>query len=181
MMNFDRSLRLARRAVLGLAVAATAGSAWASYPERAVTLVAPYPAGGAADVLTRLLARKLEEPLGKPVIVDNRPGAGTAIGAAFVANAKPDGYTLLVSSNSTFTLNPAAGAKTAYDPARSFDAIGLVGTLVGQVALFGKLGSGSIEDMGKSLAVAVGATMYGASSEAGSLPRSITASETAGL
>jgi tripartite-type tricarboxylate transporter receptor subunit TctC len=129
MMNFDRPRRLARRAVLGLAVAATAGSAWASYPERAVTLVAPYPAGGAADVLTRLLARKLEEPLGKPVIVDNRPGAGTAIGAAFVANAKPDGYTLLVSSNSTFTLNPAAGAKTAYDPARSFDAIGLVGTL----------------------------------------------------
>ena len=124
------SVCLARRALLGLAFAAAAASgAWATYPERAITLVAPYPAGGAADVLARLLARKLEEQLGKPVIVDSRPGAGTAIGAAFVANAKPDGYTLLVSSNSTFTLNPAAGARTAYDPARSFDAIGMVGTL----------------------------------------------------
>jgi len=103
--------------------------AWAAYPERPLTLVAPYPAGGAADVVARLLAKRLEEQLGKPVIVDNRPGAGTAIGAALVANAKPDGYTLLVSSNSTFTLNPAAGAKTSYDPARSFEAIGLVGTL----------------------------------------------------
>lgn len=103
--------------------------AWAAYPERPLTLVAPYPAGGAADVVARLLAKRLEDPLGKPVIVDNRPGAGTAIGAALVANAKPDGYTLLVSSNSTFTLNPAAGAKTSYDPARSFEAIGLVGTL----------------------------------------------------
>ncbi len=123
------SVCLARRALLGLAFAAAASGAWATYPERAITLVAPYPAGGAADVLARLLARKLEEQLGKPVIVDSRPGAGTAIGAAFVANAKPDGYTLLVSSNSTFTLNPAAGARTAYDPARSFDAIGMVGTL----------------------------------------------------
>lgn len=103
--------------------------AWAAYPERPLTLVAPYPAGGAADVVARLLAKRLEDPLGKPVIVDNRPGAGTAIGAALVANAKPDGYTLLVSSNSTFTLNPAAGAKTSYDPAKSFEAIGLVGTL----------------------------------------------------
>ncbi len=91
--------------------------------------MAPYPAGGAADVLARLLAKRLEDQLGKPVIVDNRPGAGTAIGAAYVANAKPDGYTLFISSNSTFTLNPAAGAKTAYDPATSFDAIGMVGTL----------------------------------------------------
>ncbi len=129
MTTRQHSVCLARRALLGLAFAAAASGAWATYPERAITLVAPYPAGGAADVLARLLARKLEEQLGKPVIVDNRPGAGTAIGAAFVANAKPDGYTLLVSSNSTFTLNPAAGARTAYDPARSFDAIGMVGTL----------------------------------------------------
>ena len=103
--------------------------AWAAYPERPLTLVAPYPAGGAADVVARLLAKRLEDPLGKPVIVDNRPGAGTAIGAALVANAKPDGYTLLVSSNSTFTLNPAAGAKTSYDPAKSFEAIGTIGSI----------------------------------------------------
>ncbi len=72
-----------------------------AFPDHPVTLVAPYPAGGAADVLARLLAKRLEEPLGKTVIVENKPGAGTVIGAAYVANAKPDGYTLLLSSNST--------------------------------------------------------------------------------
>ena len=118
-----------RRALLAGALALAAGAACAAYPDRPVTLVAPYPAGGAADVLARLLAKQLEAQLGKPVIVDNKPGAGTAIGAAAVANAKPDGYTLLISSNSTFTLNPAAGAKTSYDPAKSFEAIGMVGTL----------------------------------------------------
>jgi len=121
---------ITRRALLAAGAAAlAAGSAWAAFPERPITLVAPYPAGGAADVLARLLAKRLEDQLGKPVVVDNRPGAGTAIGAAMVANARPDGYTLLISSNSTFTMNPAAGAKTSYDPARSFDALGLVGTL----------------------------------------------------
>lgn len=119
-----------RRCLLAACAAlALSPSAWAAYPERPVSLVAPYPAGGAADVLARLLAKQLEGQLGKPVIVENKPGAGTAIGAAAVANAKPDGYTLLVSSNSTFTLNPAAGAKTSYDPAKSFDALGMVGTL----------------------------------------------------
>lgn len=80
-----------RRALLAGALAFVAGAACAAYPDRPVTLVAPYPAGGAADVLARLLAKQLEARLGKPVIVDNKPGAGTAIGAAAVANAKPDG------------------------------------------------------------------------------------------
>jgi tripartite-type tricarboxylate transporter receptor subunit TctC len=118
---------LRRAFVAGLLAAC--GIAHAAYPERPVTIVAPFPAGGAADVLSRLLAKKLEEQLGQPVIVDNKPGAGTAIGAAAVANAKPDGYTLLVSSNSTFTLNPALQAKLPYDPAKSFEAIGIVGSV----------------------------------------------------
>jgi tripartite-type tricarboxylate transporter receptor subunit TctC len=101
----------------------------AGFPERPVTLVAPYPAGGAADVLARILARKLEEQLGQPVVVDNKPGAGTAIGAAAVANAKPDGYTLLISSNSTFTLNPALNPKLQYDPVKGFEPIGMVGSV----------------------------------------------------
>jgi tripartite-type tricarboxylate transporter receptor subunit TctC len=104
-------------------------AAAAGYPERPVTLVAPYSAGGAADVLSRILAKKLEEQLGQPVVVENKPGAGTAIGAAFVANAKPDGYTLLLSSNSTFTLNPALQSKLSYDPVKGFDAIGMVGSV----------------------------------------------------
>jgi tripartite-type tricarboxylate transporter receptor subunit TctC len=120
--------RILRRAFVAGMLAAC-GIAQAAWPERPLTIVAPYPAGGAADVLSRLLARKLESELGQPVIVDNKPGAGTAIGAGFVANAKPDGYTLLVSSNSTFTLNPALQSRLPYDAARSFDAIGLVGSV----------------------------------------------------
>ena len=101
----------------------------AAFPERAVTLIAPFPAGGAADVIARLLARQLELQLGKPVIVENKAGAGSVIGAAYVANAKPDGYTLLLGANSTFVLNPALMAKMPYDSTVDFDAIGKVGTL----------------------------------------------------
>lgn len=111
-------------ASLGTGLACAAG-----FPERPITLVAPFPAGGAADVLARILGRKMEEQLGQPVLVDNKPGAGTAIGAAAVANAKPDGYTLLISSNSTFTLNPALTAKLQYDPVKGFEPIGMVGTV----------------------------------------------------
>jgi tripartite-type tricarboxylate transporter receptor subunit TctC len=119
-----RRLLAAASCLLATALAQAAG-----YPERPITLVAPYPAGGAADVLSRLLGKKLEEQLGQTVIVDNRPGAGTAIGAAAVANAKPDGYTLLLSSNSTFTLNPVLQHKLPYDPVKSFEPLAMVANL----------------------------------------------------
>jgi tripartite-type tricarboxylate transporter receptor subunit TctC len=92
-------------------------------------LVAPFPAGGAADVIARLLARQLELQLGKSVIVENKAGAGSVIGASYVANSKPDGYTILLGSNSTFVLNPALMAKMPYDASVDFDAIGKIGTL----------------------------------------------------
>lgn len=124
----SRSFSSARRALFA-GLLACAGLAHAAYPERPVTLVAPFPPGGAADVLSRLLAKKLEEQLGGPVIVENRPGAGTAIGATAVAKAKPDGHTLLISSNSTFTLNPALQPTLPYDPVKDFEPIGLVGSV----------------------------------------------------
>lgn len=123
-----KTFRPLRRALIASSLLFT-GLAMAAFPERPLTLVAPYPAGGAADVLARILAKKLEEQLGQPVVVENKPGAGTAIGAAAVANAKADGHTLLISSNSTFTLNPALNPKLQYDPVKGFDAIGLVGSV----------------------------------------------------
>ncbi|MFC5521066.1 Bug family tripartite tricarboxylate transporter substrate binding protein [Polaromonas jejuensis] len=125
----NKPFKLLRRTLIASSLLFAGLACAAGYPERPVTLVAPYPAGGAADVLARILAGKLEEQLGRPVIVDNKPGAGTAIGAAAVANAKPDGYTLLISSNSTFTLNPALQAKLSYDPVKGFEPIGMVGTV----------------------------------------------------
>lgn len=95
-----------------------------AYPTRPITLVIPFPPGGATDVIGRLVARSLEQRLGQPVVVDNRPGAGTVIGASYVARAKPDGYTLLWGSSSTFTMNPALNAALAYDPIKSFDILG---------------------------------------------------------
>lgn len=104
------------------------------YPSRAITMVVPYPPGGGGDAQARLIGQKLGETLGQPIVVDNRAGASTAIGAAFVAKARPDGYTLLMSSSSTFTLNPAIRSALPYDPIQSFEPIGLV-SRVGLVML----------------------------------------------
>lgn len=93
-------------ACLGTALPAQA-QAQPAYPTRPVTLVVPYPPGGSADTVGRLVGQRLSEELGQPVLIDNRPGAGTAVGAAFVAKASPDGYTLLLGSGSTLTMNPA--------------------------------------------------------------------------
>ena len=117
------------RMIASLVALLLSANCLAAFPERAVTLVAPFPAGGAADVIARLLARQLEIQLGKSVIVENKSGAGSVIGAAYVANAKPDGYTILLGSNSTFVLNPALMAKMPYDAAVDFDVLGKIGTL----------------------------------------------------
>lgn len=107
-------------------VATPVSTTWAQdYPTRPITLVMPFPPGGGGDAQARTLAQALGEKLGQSVIVDNRPGAGTAIGAAYVANAKPDGYTVLLSSNSTYTMNPAIRASLPYDPVKSFQPVGI--------------------------------------------------------
>ncbi|MDD0841089.1 tripartite tricarboxylate transporter substrate binding protein [Curvibacter sp. HBC61] len=95
-----------------------------AYPSKPVQLVIPFPPGGATDVVGRLLAKKLGPRLGQPIVIENKSGAGTVVGATAVANAAPDGYTLLLSSGSTFTLNPALNPKLTYDPVRSFEPIG---------------------------------------------------------
>lgn len=100
----------------------------AGYPEKVVTLVVPYPPGGATDTVGRIVAKGLGQRLGQTVIIDNKAGAGTTIGAGAVAQAAPDGYTLLISSNTTFTINPALKSKLPYDPLASFESIGLMGT-----------------------------------------------------
>jgi tripartite-type tricarboxylate transporter receptor subunit TctC len=102
-------------------------SADEAYPAKPVQLVIPFPPGGATDVVGRLVGKTLGEKLGQPVVIDNRAGAGTIIGATYVAKAAPDGYTLLISSGTTFTVNPAIQPKLAYDPVKSFEPIGLVG------------------------------------------------------
>ena len=119
-----------RRLALTLAAALLPfGAAHAAddWPTKPLQIVVPFPAGGATDVMGRLFAKAIGEKLGQTVVVDNRAGAGTVIGAAYVAKAPADGYTLLISSGTTFTVNPAINAKLPYDPVKSFEPVGLVG------------------------------------------------------
>ena len=96
------------------------------YPAKPVQLVVPFPPGGAVDIVGRTISKKLGDRLGQPIVVENKAGAGTVVGAAYVANAPADGYTLLISSGSTFTVNPALNARLPYDPVKSYEPIGLV-------------------------------------------------------
>ena len=100
----------------------------ADYPTRPVTLVVAFPPGGASDVLSRILARKLEQILGQPFVIDNRPGAGGNVAADAVAHAAPDGYTLLNGNNSILATNAALYKKINFDPEADFAPIGLIGS-----------------------------------------------------
>ena len=90
------------------------------YPNRAIHIVVPFPAGGPADVAARLLAQRMNEDWGQPVIVDNRPGGNTVIGAQQVAKAAPDGYTLLMAIDSTLVMNQYLYKSLPYDPINDF-------------------------------------------------------------
>jgi tripartite-type tricarboxylate transporter receptor subunit TctC len=95
----------------------------APYPERPVRLVVPFTPGGALDVVARIVAERLAGGLGQPVVIDNRAGAGGALGAEIVARAAPDGYILLVGSSSTHGTNPAVYKSLPYDPIADFTPI----------------------------------------------------------
>jgi tripartite-type tricarboxylate transporter receptor subunit TctC len=90
------------------------------YPTRPIRLIVPYPPGGGNDTLARIFGQKLAERWGQQVVIDNRPGAGTTIGAQIAARAAADGYTLLLSSIATHALAPALYAKPGYDPIKDF-------------------------------------------------------------
>src|SRR4029450_8562979 len=98
-MSFTTGVRGVRWAFLCFVLGASGVGAQDTYPARPVRYIAPFPAGGTSDVLSRIIAQKLTESLGRQVIVENRPGAGSNIGHEVVAKAPPDGYTLLMSSN----------------------------------------------------------------------------------
>ena len=102
-----------------LLVLAVPPIAAAAYPDHPVRIVVPVAPGGGNDIVARMLARRLSEKWGQPVVVDNRPGASTAIGSEIVARASPDGYTIMLCSVS-FAINAAARAKLPFDPIRDF-------------------------------------------------------------
>jgi tripartite-type tricarboxylate transporter receptor subunit TctC len=97
------------------------------YPQRTVTFVCPFPAGGGTDILTRLLAAELQDKLKQTVVVENRVGGGTVLAAQTVARSAPDGHTLLLAPVTTLAINPSVFKSLPYDPVKDFAPIGLVG------------------------------------------------------
>ena len=114
----------------GMCFAALAFSALAqTYPAKPVRLIVPFPPGGSADILARAIGQKAGEGLGQQFIVDNRPGAGTAIGAEALARSAPDGYTVMIGTVSSHAINPALNPKLPFHPVKDFTPVSLVATI----------------------------------------------------
>jgi tripartite-type tricarboxylate transporter receptor subunit TctC len=120
-----------RLALAGLLLAAAIAPAQpaedaSAFPSRPIRIIVPFPAGGPTDINARIIAQKMSEDFRQPVVIENRPGGNTAIGAQAVAKAEPDGYTLLAAMDTTLVMNPAtATAPLSYDPFRDFATITL--------------------------------------------------------
>jgi len=117
-----------------------------SYPSRKITIVVPYAAGGATDIITRSVAQHLSKVLGQPIIIENKSGASTQIGAADVAKAAPDGYTLLATDATTFT-NAYLYNKLSYDPAKDFSPVSGLGIIHQALVVHPSLPARSVLDL----------------------------------
>ena len=128
---------------MGLAAVAAAQD----FPNRTIRIVVPFPAGGPTDILSRIVAQKMSEDFRQPVIVENRPGADTALGAIAVARAAPDGYTLLAAMDTTLVLNPATKPSLPYDPFKDFAAVSLAAKNTSLLTVRAEAGPTSIADL----------------------------------
>jgi tripartite-type tricarboxylate transporter receptor subunit TctC len=115
-----------RMLAVAVAMAFAASASAEEYPSRPITLVVPYVSGGSTEILARMVGAKVEERLGKPVLIENKPGAGTVIGATAVARAAPDGYTLLMATPTPMAINVALYKHLTYDPATDLVPLAMV-------------------------------------------------------
>src|SRR5207244_9463585 len=102
-----------------------------NYPTKPIHLIVPYPAGGGTDFFARLVGQKMSELVGQPIVIENKPGAATNLGADFVAKAPPDGYTMLLGDVATYAANPSLSQKLPFHPATHFPPVTLTPTLLG--------------------------------------------------
>jgi len=120
------NMRFCLSALIALLVLAAAPAGAQQYPSRPVTIVVPFAAGGGSDLLARLVAQKLEEKLGKPFIIENRPGAGTTLAAMQAVRSTPDGYTLMQATSTTMAINVSMQKKMPYEPLKDLVPVALL-------------------------------------------------------
>jgi tripartite-type tricarboxylate transporter receptor subunit TctC len=129
------SIKTCGLALLALAIVCLAPAAAEEYPTRPITIVTPFAAGSATDTAARLVGKFLQEGLGQPVVIENREGAGGMLAAETVAHANPDGYTLLLTSNSTHSAAPGLFKRVPYDPIKDFTPIARIGSFPSFIAV----------------------------------------------
>ena len=156
-----RSIAVALSCVLVLS-AAGAQERPDAFPSRSIKIVVPFPAGGPSDVLARMIGQKMSEDWGQPVVIENRPGANTVIGAQLVAKAAPDGYTLLMAIDSTLTMNQYLYRTPPYDPINDFAPITLVGKTLQILMVNSQSEVKTVEDLIAKAKASPGKLNYGA-------------------
>jgi tripartite-type tricarboxylate transporter receptor subunit TctC len=154
------SLRFALFVLLSAFAAAPAAAQ--DYPTRAIHIIVPFPAGGPSDVLARLIGEKMSLDFKQPVVVENRPGANTVIGAEAAAKAAPDGYTLLMAIDSTLVMNQYLYKTLPYDPVADFAPISVVAKTIGLLVVNAQSDVKSVKDLIAKAKAAPGKLNYGA-------------------
>ena len=158
-----------------LLLAATPSSATAqdleavNYPNRPIHIIVPFPPGGPTDILTRIVAKEMTASWGQTVVIENRPGADTTIGAEVVAKADPDGYTLLAAMDSTMVLNPLVKKELPYDPARDFEPISLGAKNISVLEVRAEAPAHTVQDLLDALKARPGKMNFGTGTTNGRL------------
>ena len=166
-------MRAMAMVLLQVAVCCLPAAAADPYPERAVTIVVPYAAGGGIDTVSRLLGQRLNERLGQPFVVENRLGAGGVIATAYVAKAANDGYTLLMASDAQLAIQVSLRKNLAYDPIADFAPIAVVGSTPFALLASSSLPVTSVGELVKLAKAKPGELTYG-SSGVGGTPHLVT-------
>lgn len=160
--GLSRHCRHMGLAGLALAWLTGAGTAWAqSYPAQPIRLVVPYAPGGTTDIIARQLAHRMSEKLGQQVVVENKSGGNTVIGAEAVAKAQPDGYTLLLTNDATFVLNPVVLPSLSYNVSRDFVPVAAIGYVPLVMAVSGSLPVNSLKELAAYAKSRPGTLSYG--------------------
>jgi tripartite-type tricarboxylate transporter receptor subunit TctC len=161
MMPFSGWTRILLAATVAACVAAPADAQ--NYPSKPITLVVPFPAGSTTDLVGRILQDELSKAVGQTVVVDNRGGAGGGVGSEAVARAAPDGYTLLMGTIGTHSINPAVYAKINYDPIKDFEPVIQFGTAPNVLVVHPDLPIKSVSDLIAYIKANPGKVNYGSS------------------